>query len=211
MGACCADRVVLADPGLWNPVWRALSIRGGAGLVADRIEEFATDDARPTWEWLQVSRPKTLAAQAARSLCLIAGTYGGHERGGFKGRHKRRPSVDGFIPKRTTIIERLRAIPELPPITVYERAQDVAAIPGAICYIDPPYRGRSGYLNDLRRPAVLELARYWADAGATVGVSEAEPLTELEGFETIQLARRNGQNRTNTKSATEWLTYRTKR
>jgi len=209
LGLCCVDRIVLADPGLWNPVWRALSVRGGAALVADVIDDWADGDARSTWDWLQISRPRTLTHLAARSLCLIAGTYGGHERGGFKGSHKRRPNVDGFIPKRETIAKRLRAIPELPPITIYERAHAVAAIPGAICYIDPPYRGRTGYLNDLGRSSVLDLARYWADSGATVGVSEAEPLEELDGFERVLHARRSGQNRKNTRSAVEWLTYRT--
>ncbi len=48
--------------------------------------------------------------------------------------------------------------------------------PGTRVYIDPPYRGRTGYGYDLPRDPLLEVARAWADRGALVCVSEAEPL-----------------------------------
>lgn len=51
--------------------------------------------------------------------------------------------------------------------------------PEAICYIDPPYQGTTGYGNDLSREAVVDLALRWSEAGAVVCVSEAEALPEL--------------------------------
>ncbi|MCG8435210.1 MAG: hypothetical protein MJA83_14385, partial [Gammaproteobacteria bacterium] len=49
-----------------------------------------------------------------------------------------------------------------------------------VVYIDPPYVGTTYYPNGgLDRAAVVELAIRWAEAGATVIVSERESLHEL--------------------------------
>lgn len=55
---------------------------------------------------------------------------------------------------------------------------DAAAVPvpadarGWLVYMDPPYAGTTGYSVGFPRPAVVEVARRWADAGAVVAVSE---------------------------------------
>lgn len=67
----------------------------------------------------------------------------------------------------------------------------------AFVYLDPPYVGATGYGWDMPRAEVLELARRWADAGAVVAVSEAEPLA-LEGWHHLELTREGGKP--------EWLT-----
>lgn len=64
-------------------------------------------------------------------------------------------------------------------------------------YLDPPYVGATGYGWDMPRAEVLELAQRWADAGAVVAVSEAEPL-ELPGWHHLELTREGGKP--------EWLT-----
>jgi hypothetical protein len=64
-------------------------------------------------------------------------------------------------------------------------------------YLDPPYVGATGYGWDMPRAEVLALARRWADAGAVVAVSEAEPLA-LEGWHHLELTRDGGKP--------EWLT-----
>lgn len=64
-------------------------------------------------------------------------------------------------------------------------------------YLDPPYLGATGYGWDMPRAEVLALARRWADAGAVVAVSEAEPL-DLDGWHHVELTRENGK--------AEWLT-----
>jgi len=78
--------------------------------------------------------------------------------------------------------------------------------PGSVVYIDPPYQGTTGYADDLPRAQVLALAQRWAEAGALVCVSEAEPLA-LEGWHHVEITDcRVGQKRTFSKQKREWLT-----
>jgi hypothetical protein len=84
-----------------------------------------------------------------------------------------------------------------------------ALSPGTVCYIDPSYVGTTGYAADLPRADVVALARRWAAAGATVCISEAEPIPELvaEGWWKVRIdGERVGQPRTFSKQQAEWLT-----
>jgi len=101
----------------------------------------------------------------------------------------------------------------LPTLEDAAIADDARAIdpprlpPGTVCYIDPPYQGTTGYASDLTRAEVLSLARRWADAGAAVYISEAEPLTELHGWHYVDITTaRVGQKRTFSRQQAEWLT-----
>ena len=77
---------------------------------------------------------------------------------------------------------------------------------GTVCYMDPPYANTTGYQAKLPREKVLEVAQRWADAGATVCVSEAEPLP-LPGWHHVEITEcRVGQKRTFSKQKREWLT-----
>ena len=79
--------------------------------------------------------------------------------------------------------------------------------PGTVCFVDPPYQNTTGYGNDLPREDVVELARRWADAGAAVYISEAEPIAGLDGWHTVEItSTRVGQKRTFSKQKREWLT-----
>jgi hypothetical protein len=95
-------------------------------------------------------------------------------------------------------------------ITDDARKVDPPQLPaGTVAYMDPPYLGTTGYSHDLGRGAVLELARKWADAGAFVAISEAEPIAALvaEGWSTVEITgERVGQKRTFSKQQREWLT-----
>lgn len=68
----------------------------------------------------------------------------------------------------------------LPPLAVYHgSAMDL--VPNGDhtstwVYLDPPYEGCTSYERDCARPNVLELARMWSAAGATVALSERVPL-----------------------------------
>jgi len=78
--------------------------------------------------------------------------------------------------------------------------------PGCVVYIDPPYQGTTGYADDLPRAQVLALAMKWAQAGAAVYISEAEPL-DLPGWHHIDIAgERKGQKRTFSKQQREVIT-----
>jgi hypothetical protein len=81
--------------------------------------------------------------------------------------------------------------------------------PGTVAYMDPPYVGTTGYGHDLPRSEVVALARRWAAAGATVAISEAEPIADLtaEGWHAVRVdGERRGQKRTFSKQQAEWVT-----
>ncbi len=79
--------------------------------------------------------------------------------------------------------------------------------PGCVVFMDPPYVNTTGYGNDLPREQVCELAERWASAGAAVYISEAEPLSELDGWHEVEItSTRIGQKRTFSKQQREFLT-----
>lgn len=90
------------------------------------------------------------------------------------------------------------------------RTLDAPALPpGTVCYMDPPYVNTTGYAHDLPRAEVVTIARRWAAAGATVAISEAEPIPELvaAGWRAVRIdGERVGQKRTFSKQQAEWVT-----
>ncbi len=74
---------------------------------------------------------------------------------------------------------RLRVLHAALPARVYADARQVPIEAGATVYIDPPYKGTTGYKHVLSRVDVVKLALAWAEAGSIVAVAEAEPLPEL--------------------------------
>jgi len=78
-----------------------------------------------------------------------------------------------------------------------------------IAYMDPPYVNTTGYGHDLPRSEVVRLARAWADAGADVYISEAEPIGALveDGWDVVEItSTRKGQKRTFSAQKREFLT-----
>jgi hypothetical protein len=106
-----------------------------------------------------------------------------------------------------------------PPVAVLTRIPEPAEVAamlgtpgdlsGVVVYMDPPYVGTTGYAHDLPRAEVLRLARAYAAMGATVAISEAEPLFELDGPEwrVVEITGgRKGQKRTFSKQRAEFVT-----
>jgi len=112
-------------------------------------------------------------------------------------------------PERTA--EGFDAVAEVPAL-IHPDARTLAPPalpPGTVVYMDPPYVNTTGYAHDLPRAEVVALARRWAAAGATVAISEAEPIPELvaDGWHAVRIdAERMGQKRTFSKQQAEWLT-----
>lgn len=106
---------------------------------------------------------------------------------------------------------KMDALPEMPAL-IHPDARTIdppALPPGTVCYMDPPYVATTGYAHDLPRAEVVTLARRWAAAGATVAVSEAEPIPELvaEGWHAVEITdQRVGAARTFSKQKREWVT-----
>jgi hypothetical protein len=98
------------------------------------------------------------------------------------------------------------------PATITPDARDIdppALPPGTVVFCDPPYQNTTPYAHDLPRAEVVAIARRWAAAGATVAISEAEPIPELvaEGWYAVEITgERIGQARTFSKQKREWVT-----
>lgn len=214
------DGIVLAEPGLWFPFWQAAA-QTKLAEVASIVRELRDSDSDPRRLWADLrvmeiyegTYQPSVEYQAARALVILAGTHGGHEIGGFKGKHKHRPNVDGFIPGLTSLAARIKlaSLRSLPPIRVYRYASEVVPIPGAVCYIDPPYEGTTGYVHDLDRYQVLRLANRWTRAHARVAISERVSLVdELNGGKWKAVNISNDQHGQGRRSSTdEWVTLST--
>jgi hypothetical protein len=79
-----------------------------------------------------------------------------------------------------------------------------------LVYLDPPYKDSTDYPNGaMLREEVVELAQAWASAGASVVVSEGEPISELTNkswaYQRIS-AGRNDTSKFRGKQE-EWVTY----
>lgn len=200
----------LNDPGLWGCIWTCLSSSQGSIAVAGVIDSWVHEEPRALFERLKRwNYDGGDTETAAAALCKIAATYGGGEIGGFKGPHKLRPSVDGFIPNRRTLAARVRRFRWPVPVAAEKTCASKAKVPaGAWVYIDPPYQGTSGYLNHFSRQSVVSVAQRLVQEGCHVAVSEGEPIVELLdlGWTAHSLtAERRGQTRRNTRSGAEWL------
>ena len=109
------------------------------------------------------------------------------------------------------VAERFAETPVMPAL-IHPDARDIdppALPPGTVCYMDPPYLDTTGYAHDLPRAEVVAIARRWAAAGATVAISEAEPIPELvaEGWHAVEITgERVGQKRVFSKQQAEWVT-----
>jgi hypothetical protein len=209
------DVVVLNDLGFWGHIWEALISSPARLAVADLVESWEKEDARTLFYHLRGSLlcAQNLVEAAASRICLLSATYGGGEVGGFKGKHKLRPNVDGFIPSRKTLVKRLRDSCWIDLPTTYvlkQKAEDVAVPEKATVYIDPPYHNLTGYLNSFARKNVIETAKRCVEKGCKVLVSEAEPVRELveQGWESAKLESSGRQCRKNTKCQ-EFLTWKT--
>lgn len=224
------DTIVLNDLGLWGDIWPA--VLTDVSAVSDKLELFSKlPDPKGFYTSIKTrltTENITIHEKAALQLCFIAGTYGSKEVGGFKGLHKLRPNVDGFIPSRRNLAVRVRTmLSGLQKVKWECYKTDAGKVPThlflnngttapqvgqrVVVYLDPPYLGsESVYKNKISRTDVIELARKWKNSGADVAVSESSPIQELveEGWTSVDVTHdRTGQFRKNTNSSNEFLTY----
>jgi hypothetical protein len=213
MDLWCLPRItdfVLNDPGFWGVIWEAYC-SGLFSEIADLIRSWDYCESRELFNFCKQHKDESdLVFRTATRLCLLASTYGGGEIGGFKGKHIRRESVDGFIPSRETLIKRIRNFEHL----IYIQSSSVCATkitPRSDCwvYIDPPYDKLTRYENGLNRFQVIYLARQWKQQGSAVAISESVPLDKVlgEGWESRKLVTEKGQCRKNARVSDEYLTY----
>ena len=203
------------DPGvrLLLEAYRDANLAREAAAI---IRGWADEEPRALWERLRAEGPPrgVDAGEVARSYLLGAWSFRqsepdsgfvaseNHSKPGRPGGRQSAPTlagqVDALLALPATITPDARGIepgPDLPP--------------GTVAYIDAPYVGTTGYGHDLPRADVVALARRWAAAGATVAISEAEPIADLtaEGWPAVRVdGERKGQTRTFSKQQAEWVT-----
>lgn len=196
----------LNDPGPWGVVWGALIQDHEA--VAAYVRSRSSDDPKSVWrECYNSDWTVGGAIAAAKVLLRLASTHGGAEVGGFKGRHKLRPNVDGFIPNRESLAARVGKFVFHERTTV-SRADALAMRPepGDFVYIDPPYNETTKYeVRSLGRSRVVSYAIELANRGCSVCVSESSEMA-LPGWRCVNLTnRRVGQFRKNSRSRQELI------
>lgn len=188
----------LNDPGEWGQTWTTLFGPYGWNAVADVLLAWDDRNDRRLFDDLRTAPPDSNPIRrAAAHLFLQSRTYRGRpvyplpdgtgwRTHGFDpefrmAKTKASGAKDrGWFNARPTIARKLQALAQVdwPPVRVTRLdARDLAPVPEALLYLDPPYRcSPTMYGNTLDRPAVLDIARAWAAAGARVVISEAEPI-----------------------------------
>lgn len=184
--------------------------------AAEIIRSWKDEDPRQLWERLRAEgAPKgTTAREVARQswLWIRSVAFKGPDAGYMPG-----DAEDGsgrWVNTPEGVARKWDATSTL-PATIRPDAREVEPPMSreVVAYIDPSYAGTTGYAHDLGRAAVVDLARRWDEAGATVCISEAEPIPELvaDGWYAVEITNeRKGQRRTFSKQQREWLTLNRK-
>lgn len=222
--------IVLCEPGPWGDAWEHWRTIEGRADTCARLEAWAGEDPRTLWERLRaapvpVEMGERVATWAVLQFWGFANkpvTWAGSEweEHGFIGlpayraEQRERGAAAGYdVSSWATrslrlpdVVALLRRLPDLSRVRVHRGpAQDLAPIPGAAVYLDPPYQDATGYGHAFPRAEVLATAECWRAAGCVVAVSEACPLP-LDGWRTMRLPKRKGAGRTWSKQQEEWLT-----
>ncbi len=218
-----AGSVILVEAGPWAKVWRMLMSPGGCEAVAGMLRTLEGEDPRAVWDGLQAEIAVDEWMPPAVAAWLMLGAWSFREgipSSGFaRSKAYDAPWVASTgevgmrrVPTPGKLADAVLALASVQwPYTVV-CMEDAAGLkpaqlpPGVVMFMDPPYQGCTGYGADLPRASVLEVARRWSDAGATVCVSEAEPLP-LDGWHHVEITDcRRVQKRTFSKQKREWLT-----
>jgi hypothetical protein len=205
-----ADRYVWCepDPGV-RLLLHAYTDRELATAAADIIRGWTDEDPKELWLRLRDEGPPKGPAVDAREVArwVLGGVWSyrqGEIESGFIGPGQQRQDT-------TATATALSSAPTLPAtITDDARKVDPPQLPaGVVVYIDPPYENTTGYTHDFTRSEWLPVVRAWKASGATVCISEAEPIPELvaDGWYTVEITgERKGSKRTFSKQQAEWLT-----
>jgi hypothetical protein len=188
--------------------------RALALAAAEIIRSWADEEPRALWERLRAEGPPVCPPADSREVarwvvdcCWSIGNDAGQ--GGFKSSNA---TGQWFAPQTCAKFSgRVKVTPTL-PATIADDARPIepgTLPPGTVVYADVPYQGTTGYAHLFPREEWLPVVRRWAEAGAVVCISEAEPIPELvaDGWHAVEITRaRVGQRRTFSKQQAEWLT-----
>lgn len=178
-----------------------------ARIIEMQLEFFP--DARTVWNECRDAVKKGKPTPT-HWLLWTAGARGGV--GGFKGAHKLRPNVDGFIPSRKALAERLRKF-HVPDGVEFEvrccAVEDLSprSFERTCIYLDPPYPERQGYGNadQMYVWCVKQIVGQWRSAGHRVVVSLDRPISGANRTLDITKLRKGQTRRSMTRDSVEWI------
>jgi hypothetical protein len=185
--------------------------------AAEIIRGWKDEEPRALWERLKAEGPVRAPEprEVARWCWVATRSRQGIPKKGFQVAQSDSAAHDGgpnYQP--TTPADRVESLPTI-PADIHPDATQIHPpcfdqnTGRAVVFIDPPYQGTTGYGHDLPRAEVVRLARAWADAGADVYISEAEPIGTLveDGWHVVEITdTRKGQKRTFSAQKREFLT-----
>ena len=193
------SRVTLFDPGPWGRVMPVVLDPSRRAELVAMLRTLAERDPHQVYTGLhQHPVPSAPVRYAAEYLFLQRLAYSGKAVGVRDGRWsspgfntssayglpgtERFGQVKPMVPSLVRVLEGYQAQLEAVPV---DGGQQPAPGPDALdgpvlVYFDPPYAGSTRYPNgSLSREEVVALALAWHAAGATVFISEGEPLPGL--------------------------------
>ena len=148
--------------------WQTLALAGAdaqhdmfTAFVDEGFADLPEHLAATRWLWM---RNRTLPQVQPQSAC--ASSWKGQRGGGTR--------THWGLDNPSQGLARLAALP-WPVDVVCAKASEVAPIPGAVAYLDPPYVGTNGYAV-APDEAVENVAERWCSAGADAYVSEGRPV-----------------------------------
>ena len=202
--------------GRWKNTGNGGTTFGGSiGYGADRSP--AKMDGLPEMPAVVVPDAREVdPREVARSMLFQSWSFRqGDETSGINKRMAYGTEIDGSFRQPYTpgkLASKLEGCDKVCAALIHPDARDIdppALPPGTVAYLDGPYENTTPYANLLPRAEQVAIARRWAAAGATVAISEAEPIPELvaEGWHAVEITgERIGQARTFSKQKSEWVT-----
>ena len=179
-----------------------------AEQVSEKIRSWAHKDPAEHWSAETPSKTEGDVLRAASWIWRKRRSI----RGVFVPPHRERTATShgGSEYSACAPSKELDALPILTASIFHDaREVPVEAPDGTVVYIDPPYENTAGYDHSFSREEWLPVARRWAEAGATVCISESQPISQLmdEGWFSREITwARSGSYRNMSKQQREFLT-----
>ncbi|MGQ3385280.1 DNA adenine methylase [Glutamicibacter sp. TV12E] len=112
---------------------------------------------------------KDSAPSPARTFASFACSFGGKEWGGYA----RSKKTDYAATGRRSVLRGRAMAGAVSTTYTHASYEDLSPMPGDVIYCDPPYRDTTGYKTGaFDSPRFWAIAQAWAEAGASVYVSE---------------------------------------
>lgn len=222
------DHAILVDVAPWSAAIAAVLRQRDAVLAALRplVERGTADPAGLYAELSRAPVPDGQAEMAATLLWLQRMNFSSKAVGAVDGRWRThglnttaaygRAGTERFgacRPLGPALLDAVEWAPRFGSVAAFVGAPALDVVGPTLVYLDPPYHGTTGYPSGtLSRFGVVDAAREWAEQGASVIVSEAQPIAELvaDGWEAMELrGPGHAQGRQQFRWATrgsEWVT-----